>query len=93
MDKKSKEKIKKLREEGKYDEIFAKYGLEAQNKALTEVRALETADAVMQQSEKKENDFEERIKVDISELIENNSKTTSQKANLKKVDTEHEMEK
>ena len=75
------------------DEIITKYGLEAQNKALTEVRALETADAVMQQSEKKENDFEERIKVDISELIENNSKTTSQKANLKKVDTEHEMEK
>ena len=58
MDKKSKEKIKKLREEGKYDEIFAKYGLEAQNKALAEVRALEATDAVMQQSE---NDFEERI--------------------------------
>ena len=90
MDKKSKEKIKKLREEGKYDEIITKYGLEAQNKALTEVRALETADAVMQQSE---NDFEERIRVDSSKLRKNDSKTISQKADIVKVDTEHEMEK
>lgn len=29
MDKKSKEKIKKLREEGKYDEIFAEFGSKA----------------------------------------------------------------
>lgn len=44
----------------------------------------------MQQSE---NDFEERIKVDSSKLRKNDLKTISQKADIVKVDTEHEMEK
>ena len=69
------------------DELIAKYGLEAQNRALTEVRVLEATDTLTQQS--KEKDFEGRIKVDVTQLVTNNSKTTSEKTKI----AEHEMEK
>lgn len=53
------------------DTLNSYFGLEAQNKALLEVRALEAVNDVMKQSS--ENEFENRIRVDPSQLIQNNS--------------------
>lgn len=81
------------------DEIIAKYGLEAQNKALTEVRALEIAGSAINQlqANKEENDFEKRIKVDVSQLKDSDSQNSTQieqqKADLERKDTEQEIDK
>lgn len=65
------------------DEIIEKYGLEAQNQALTEVRALELANSAVNSLEtNKESDFEKRIRVDISQLNNRNAKETTQNQNL-----------
>lgn len=65
------------------DEIEKLFGLEAQNKALAEVRAMDTETAMA--SKDKENDFLESIKVDVntkyeleksSEVTQNEEKST-----------------
>lgn len=75
------------------DEIIEKYGLEAQNKALTEVRALEAADLEVRslESNREENDFEKRIKVDISQLNNKDEKQVAENKNIEqKIENERD---
>lgn len=66
------------------DEIIEKYGLEAQNQALTEVRALELANSAVNsfKPSKEESDFEKRIRVDISQLNNKDTKEVTKSENL-----------
>ena len=66
------------------EELIDKYGLEAQNQALNQVRALEKVNSIEQ---KEERDFGKRIKVDISQL-NNRNKDTEEKIENKS----HEQE-
>ena len=59
------------------EELIDKYGLEAQNQALNQVRVLEKVNSIEQ---KEESDFDKRIKVDISQLNNKNKEEIENKS-------------
>ena len=71
------------------EELIDKYGLEAQNQALNQVRTLEkTNQAINAIEPKEENDFDKRIKVDISQLNNNRNKDSKEEIKNKSYEQE-----
>ena len=71
------------------EELIGKYGLGGQNQALNQVRALEkTNQAINAIEPKEENDFDKRIKVDISQLNNNRNKDSKEEIKNKSYEQE-----